>query len=152
MIVLEHDPLIRQKCYDATAEGAKSIIPKFVAAWKKYPYAVGVAAPQVGEGMKVFWFDAKRKIKKYGNPQLVINPILHHASGVEEIVEEHEGCLSCPGKRVLVPRVNDITVSWTTEQGDYVTKYLKDFEARVWLHEYDHINGKLIVDYDNMST
>lgn len=154
MLVHSSDPLIRQKCYDASVEGAKSLIPVFHRLWQFLPHAVGIAAPQIGEGMNVFWFDAKRKTKSkskrknYGNPQLVINPILHHDDGTGEVVKMYEGCLSCPGRSILIPRCNHITVSWTNEQGKQVTRLLRDFEARVWLHEFDHLQGKIITDYE----
>ena len=74
----------------------------------------------------------------------MINPsILAHSS---EIVKDWEGCLSLPGIRGLVPRYQAIKVEYTSGEGQLHRRELKDFVARIFQHELDHLNGIVFVD------
>ena len=57
-----------------------------------------------------------------------------------------EGCLSVPGIHKKVRRPRRITVRYTNEAGEPVEEELKDYPARVFQHEYDHLDGILFVD------
>lgn len=109
---------------------------------------VGIAAPQVSQSYRLF-IVASRPNSRYPNaplmePTAMINPsILAHSS---EIVKDWEGCLSLPGIRGLVPRYQAIEVEYTSQEGQLHRQELKDFVARIFQHELDHLNGIVFVD------
>jgi len=57
-----------------------------------------------------------------------------------------EGCLSVPGIRALVPRYRDIMIRYTDQQGGLVELKLNGFVARIFQHEFDHLEGKTYLD------
>jgi len=109
---------------------------------------VGISAPQVYNSIRLFVIASHPNPGSpkapYMKPTPVINPYILNYS--KEKVKDWEGCLSVPGIRALVPRHNKITVSYTTEDGTVVKKQYKDFIARIFQHEYDHLNGLVFLD------
>lgn len=109
---------------------------------------VGIAAPQVDQLQRLF-IVASRPNPRYPNAPLMeatamINPkIVSHST---EIVKAWEGCLSVPGIRGLVPRFKSVNVEYTDINGNLQQQELVDFVARIFQHEYDHLNGILFVD------
>jgi peptide deformylase len=109
---------------------------------------VGLAAPQIGRSLQLVII-ASRTNDRYPNaPQMeataMINPqIISHSA---EIEKDWEGCLSVPMIRGLVPRYREIQVEYTDRQGDRQTTKLTDFVARIFQHEYDHLQGKVFLD------
>lgn len=109
---------------------------------------VGIAAPQVSQSYRLF-IVASRPNPRYPNapamePTAMINPkIIAHST---EVVKGWEGCLSIPGIRGLVPRYQAIEVEYTTRDGKLHKQELTDFVARIFEHEYDHLNGILFLD------
>lgn len=109
---------------------------------------VGIAAPQVAEGLQLF-IVASRPNLRYPEaptmePTAMINPqILSHS---DDRVKGWEGCLSVPGLRGLVPRYREIEVTYQDRYGHQHRRYLKDFIARIFQHEYDHLQGKVFLD------
>ncbi|MCZ0862572.1 peptide deformylase [Methanocorpusculum vombati] len=99
---------------------------------------VGLAAPQIGVSRRFFVMDAGDKVRKVINPEIL-------ASG-NSTAEMEEGCLSVPGIHKRVRRPRRITVRYQTETGDTVEEELKDYPARVFQHEFDHLDGVLFVD------
>ena len=92
----------------------------------------GLAANQVGLPLKMFVLD--------GEPAYaVFNPRITYF-GEEEILLE-EGCLSYPGLALKIKRPRFIRVRFRDPYGDYVTKQFDGITARVFQHEFDHING-----------
>ena len=69
----------------------------------------------------------------------IINPTLTPTS--DEVVEGWESCLSLPGYRGKVERYQSISCTWQTLDGETVSKILHGFNARVFQHEYDHLQG-----------
>lgn len=109
---------------------------------------VGIAAPQVYVGKRVF-IVASRPNARYPDapemePTAVINPEIVWRS--EEMCDGWEGCLSVPGFRGLVPRHKEIRIAYTTRDGARVEHQYSDFVARVFLHEFDHIEGLSFLD------
>lgn len=74
----------------------------------------------------------------------MINPQFAALSDVKQ--KGWEGCLSIPGIRALVPRYSEIEITYTNEQSERVVLVLTDFVARVFQHEYDHLDGKVYLD------
>jgi len=109
---------------------------------------VGIAAPQIGATTRLF-IVASRPNARYPQapemqPTAMINPrIVAHSS---EIVKGWEGCLSVPGIRGLVPRYQTIEVEYTDRSGNFQKQELTDFIARIFQHEYDHLEGLVFLD------
>ena len=106
---------------------------------------VGIAAPQVDVNSRIFIF-TKNADSYVKNMQIVavINPKVLEVSG--ETVLGEEGCLSLPGIFGNVRRPSDCLVSYQDVEGNKIVEKLKGLDARVFLHELDHLNGVLFVD------
>jgi peptide deformylase len=109
---------------------------------------VGIAAPQVYELLRLFII-ASRPNARYPHapeiePTAIINPEILWAS--DEMEKGWEGCLSIPGLRGMVPRHTRIGVRYLTRSGDVVEVEYSDFVARVFQHEFDHLQGILFID------
>ncbi|MEI6065518.1 MAG: peptide deformylase [Pseudanabaena sp. ELA748] len=109
---------------------------------------VGLAAPQIGRSLQLIII-ASHPNQRYPHapkmePTAMINPeIIAHS---EETEKGWEGCLSMPMVRGLVPRYRNIEVAYINRQGDRQTVKLTDFVARIFQHEYDHLQGKVFLD------
>jgi peptide deformylase len=106
---------------------------------------VGLAAPQVGEALRLFvyWLPGD-----HGQPALpptvLINPEVRTVgSGVEE---GWEGCLSIPGLRGLVQRNERVKVKARNLDGEHISLTADSFHARVIQHESDHLDGTVFLD------
>jgi len=96
---------------------------------------VGLAAPQVGITYRLFIMcdlDTKEEFVCF-NPKILKEYPKKHT--------EEEGCLSYPGKRLMIPRATRVRGTYLDERGIKRTKTFKDLMARCFLHEMDHING-----------
>jgi len=109
---------------------------------------VGLAATQIGKSMQLVII-ASHPNDRYPNaPEMeataMINPqIITHSL---ETAKDWEGCLSVPMIRGLVPRYREIEVEYTDRQGDRQIAKLTNFVARIFQHEYDHLQGKVFLD------
>lgn len=109
---------------------------------------VGLAAPQIGISKRVV-IVASRPTPRYPNaptmnPVVMINPSFQALSEAKE--KDWEGCLSIPGIRALVPRHTEIQVLYTDERGQCAETRLEGFVARIFQHEYDHLDGFVYLD------
>ncbi|MBU0578866.1 peptide deformylase [Patescibacteria group bacterium] len=109
---------------------------------------VGIAAPQVYRSLQIFIM-ASHPNERYPNaPEMpatpVINPKITHYS--EETELDWEGCLSMPGVRALVPRSKTIKVTFQDREGNKHCDEYEGFIARIFQHEYDHLNGLVFFD------
>src|SRR5271168_3569672 len=106
---------------------------------------VGLAAPQIGVDLRlmIFGFDANPRYPDEAPVPVttLINPWLEVLTDQTE--EGWEGCLSVPGMRGMVPRATHIRYGGVLEDGDGLTREAKGFHARVFQHEFDHLNGVL---------
>lgn len=111
-------------------------------------HGVGLAAPQIHEGVRIFVaaLDAKDGDSDE-EPLAIINPEITIVGS--EIVEDWEGCLSIPDIRGRVPRAREIKVRAIDRKGDRIELHAHDFPARVIQHETDHLNGVLFFDRMN---
>ena len=147
-IVLYGDPVLKKRAQDV-AEDDESV-KEFVESMFETMYAaqgVGLAAPQVGESLRVFVIDTTpmEEEEEDGVKKAFINPIM-----IEEIGEEwafEEGCLSIPGIRADVNRKPQIKIEYFDENWELHEETFDGMKARVIQHEYDHIEGKLFTDY-----
>jgi len=107
-------------------------------------HGVGLAAPQVHEGLRLFVAVLDDDPDSESEATVVINPdIIPNAPDKRE---GWEGCLSIPDIRGMVPRFTDITVLALDRRGKKIELKLKDFSARVAQHETDHLDGVLFFD------
>ncbi len=106
---------------------------------------VGIAAPQVGKSIRMFIM-APSPNPRYPDaptmdPTAIINPEILQMS--TEMEKGWEGCLSVPGFRGLVPRHVEIDVAYLDRTGLTRTAHFSGFLARLFQHEYDHLEGIL---------
>ncbi len=109
---------------------------------------VGIAAPQVSES-KAIVIIASRPTARYPSapemePVVLFNPTMTVVNPVLE--KDWEGCLSIPGIRALVPRFKAIQVDFQNAEGTKCVLALEEFPARVFQHEYDHLQGLVYLD------
>ena len=107
-------------------------------------HGVGLAAPQVHEGVRIFVGLLDEDPDSKSDAFVVINPEIVPASHAME--EGWEGCLSIPDIRGKVPRYTDIVVRAMDRTGRAIELALKNFPARVAQHETDHLDGVLFFD------
>lgn len=109
---------------------------------------VGLAAPQVGLPIRLFIIDldaiSEDEPQYKGYFHTFINPEILETG--EETVSMSEGCLSIPGINENVKRPATVLVNYIDENGEEQERWLDGFEARVFQHEYDHLDGKMFVD------
>jgi len=136
------DPVLRQK--------AKEIEPKelgterfrqLVADMIETMYAakgVGIAAPQIGESIRLFIAEGD------DGPVALANPVFTKKSW--KLKKDEEGCLSVPGKYGTVKRSLSVSVEGLTAEGQPVKFTASGFFARILQHEMDHLDGILFID------
>lgn len=103
---------------------------------------IGLAAPQVGHSLQMFVVDMGL-IEENGKAIAVINPEILETKG-EQLFEE--GCLSVPDIREEVKRPEIIKIKYQDIAGNTVEEEIAGLKARVFQHEYDHLQGVLFID------
>lgn len=106
---------------------------------------VGLAAPQIGVGLRVVIFGFERS-ERYPEAEpipetILINPVITPVG--EDEVLGWEGCLSVPGLRGEVPRYKIVRYQGMNEAGQPIDRTVEGFHARVVQHECDHLAGLL---------
>ena len=144
------DPVLRAQTTpvdDVFSSETTQIIDQMVATLLKQK-GIGIAAPQIGVSKQIFIVAPNQKIiSPYDNLNtglVVINPSIEF--NTKKVDFEWEGCLSIPGIRGFVPRQCDITITYTNRHGELKSERYKDFTARIFLHEFDHLHGTLFID------
>ena len=106
-------------------------------------HGVGLAAPQIGISKRLAVIDVT--FKEDPNAKLVLaNPEIIHTEGQ---VTQNEGCLSVPEFREPVSRARKVTIRAQDMAGKWYEKTGEDLLARAFLHETDHLNGKLYISH-----
>jgi len=155
-IVAYGDPVLRKVSMAIDADYPN--LEKLIANMKETMYnasGVGLAAPQIGKAIRLFLIDASpfaedKDISEKDRAVLKsFNRVFINAQIVEEEGEEwvfNEGCLSIPDVREDVLRQPRITIEYQDEDFKKHTESLEGLAARVFQHEYDHIEGILFTD------
>jgi peptide deformylase len=144
-IVKLGDPVLEREAETVTAFDTPEL-HKFLADMFDSMYAakgVGLAAPQIGFGRKITVID----VSNGENPDdklVLINPKIVKVEG-KQVGEE--GCLSIPGFREQVRRGRVVTVRAQNAQGEVFEKTAEDLLARAFLHETDHLYGRLYITH-----
>ena len=157
-IVAYGTPILRQVSKDITPDYPD--LSKLIEDMWETMYSsngVGLAAPQINRDIRLFVIDSHQIFEnleedekgKYpdgpGIKQVFINAHIIGLNGEEW--PYNEGCLSIPKIREDVVRRSEVTVEYEDEQFDLHTTTFNGISARIILHEYDHIEGKLFIDY-----
>jgi peptide deformylase len=125
----------------------QTLIDDMIETMQEY-HGIGLAAPQVHEGLRIFIAGIEEEDRRTGEtdivPIAIVNPEIT-ALG-RDLVEDWEGCLSIPDIRGRVPRNRRIRVRGFDRTGEPLDLELEDFPARVVQHENDHLNGVLFFD------
>lgn len=112
-------------------------------------HGVGLAAPQIGQSIRLFIVDTNPFADDYPDAkeftQVFINPEIIEENGTNWIF--NEGCLSIPGIREDVSRKPNLKIRYYDENWNEFEKEFSGIIARVIQHEYDHIEGKLFIEH-----
>lgn len=141
------DPVLLRKAAPVAAVDAavRELVDDMVRVMREEEGA-GLAAPQVGESLRIFVVEAREG--RDGDPPtplgIYINPRLERLEGGVEPMDE--GCLSLPGVDVEVRRPPFAAIVATDLEGREFRLESSAMLARIWQHEYDHLEGTLIID------
>jgi len=140
-VVKYPDPRLRQvaKPVDAFDERLKALVARMFTLMRQHK-GVGLAAPQVGVGQRLFVMNATGKPE---DDRVYINPELFDLTGTEE---GEEGCLSLPEVNAMIDRSRTLRIVAKDVNGNRVEETQSGYIARIWQHEFDHLNGILITD------
>ena len=143
-IVKYGDPVLEKRAEPVTIFDDK--LQKLVEDMFESMYAahgVGLAAPQIGISQRLAVIDVT--FKEDPDAKLVlINPEIIHAEGRHT---QNEGCLSIPDFRESVARPRKVTVRAQDVNGKFYERTGEELLARAFLHETDHLNGKLYISH-----
>jgi peptide deformylase len=119
---------------------------------------VGLAAPQVNKDIRLFLVDSEQIFRQMnedkekhnypdipGIKQVFINARIKELDGFEWTY--NEGCLSIPKVREDIKRQSVVTIEYLDEHFQHHMRTYQGLTARIILHEYDHIEGKLFIDH-----
>jgi peptide deformylase len=148
-------PLLKREARSLGAEEAEvtaRVARDLLDTMRSHERCVGIAAPQVGELVRIVAVDVSEHPKAVSQNGLLVlvNPRVVRADGAEVA---REGCLSIPDLTANVRRATAITVEAHDPQGAFVSVDADAFEARCLLHEIDHLDGVLFLDrVDSLAT
>lgn len=142
------DPVLRQKAKEVEqGTDLKQLIEDMFETMHN-ANGIGLAAPQIGKSIRVFVVDgtimddepAMADFKK-----AFINPVILEENGLPW--EYEEGCLSIPNIREKISRLEKLRIRYYDQDWNLLEEEYDGLKARVIQHEYDHIEGKMFVDY-----
>ncbi len=140
-IIAYPDPRLKKisAAVETFDEGLKRLAERMLGLMRE-ARGVGLAAPQVGINLRLFVMNAT------GQPaddRIYVNPQLSEADGSED---SEEGCLSLPGITVTVDRGKSVRMQAHDLQGNTIDQVETGYVARIWQHEFDHLNGTMLTD------
>ena len=155
-IVAYGDPILKKKAVNVEKQHLKlkELIRDM---WETMyaAYGVGLAAPQIGESLRIFIVDGspfaqdksldlveQQELRAF--KKVFINPEITSYSGLNESF--NEGCLSIPDVREDVSRLSTIEIVYYNEKFEKVEEEIRGLAARIVQHEFDHIEGILFTD------
>lgn len=145
------NPILRKKAKPVKTfdDALKAYVKSLIEFVENDDTVGGVAAPQLHRSLRVFVaqppdYDEETGDWIEGPAKAYINPVIKTKS--PEVWDYEEGCISIPKLYAKVPRYWAITVEYQDVDGNFHTEELKGYPARVFQHEYDHLNGVLFID------
>ncbi len=149
-IVAYGDPVLRKKAITIEKGTALQGLVRDMLTTMTLARGVGLAAPQIGKNIRLFVVDLSQDFETKCNGEtgkkVLINPVLKIDETVAPSIYE-EGCLSIPNILVEVPRKEKITIRYFDIKWQPHEEEWTGFPARIMQHEYDHLEGKLHIDY-----
>jgi len=144
-VVLFPDPVLRKETEEITAfdDELKGVVEGMFERMFE-SQGVGLAAPQVGLSMRLFVLNDEGDKDKPERNLALINPTIKSFGGKK--TRHEEGCLSLPGVHADITRPEKCVVHHFDVDGNEVEKEYDGFVARIIQHEYDHLQGVLLVD------
>jgi len=149
-IVMYGDPVLRKRAKEVEKDSLD--IKAFVQDMFETMYAahgIGLAAPQIGKSVRVFVVDGttlnEEEEDMTGFKKAFINPVMVSEDGEEWQFEE--GCLSIPNIRENVSRPETVRIRYADEDWNIKEEDYDGIKARIIQHEYDHLEGKMFIDY-----
>ncbi|NBV19677.1 peptide deformylase [Janthinobacterium sp.] len=141
-IVRYPNPILREKI-DHLDEINQDVLDAIWSISTKLPFCNGyaLAANQIGIGMPIFGYLENRRHK------FLINPVIKESS--DDMFFYQEGCLSIPNFYFPIERPNTILVEALNPDGNTVEIEASGLLGRIFQHEIDHLNGKLVIDLLN---
>jgi peptide deformylase len=141
-IVHYPDPTLRTRAQDIPQvnDQVRAVARRMLQLMHEAP-GVGLAGPQVGLRWRLF---VANPTGEPGDDRVFINPLLRDPSLQQD--EAEEGCLSLPDIRAPIRRPTHVTVEATDLEGQRFALTGEGLPARIWQHEFDHLNGVLIID------
>lgn len=140
-IIMYPDPILRKKASEiAVIDDTVHAVAERMIQLMRQVNGAGLAAPQVGLDWRMFVVEGQDE----EDAQVFINPKVTPIS--RDLVAHEEGCLSLPGITADVRRPSAVRIVSQNLDGQEVTLESEDFPARVWQHEFDHLEGVLIID------
>jgi peptide deformylase len=147
-IVMYGDPVLRQKAKDIEKNTDLKQLIEDMYETMHGANGIGLAAPQIGKGIRLFIVDGTQledEEQMHDFKKVFINPVILGEDG--NPWEFEEGCLSIPNIREKVTRKGELKIKYYDENWNLVEESYDGMKARIIQHEYDHIEGKLFVDY-----
>lgn len=148
-IVITGEPVLHTRAQEVEVwdDGLKQLVHDMFETMDEAP-GVGLAAPQIGVGLRVFTYDYP---DDDGNERrgVLINPVLEISAVSGEMPDEDtesEGCLSVPGERFPLKRAETVRITGLDLEQNAVEIEADGWFARIFQHEFDHLDGKLYVD------
>ncbi|MGH3051133.1 MAG: peptide deformylase [Gaiellaceae bacterium] len=134
------DPALRLAAREVTEfdDDLRRLVDRMIALMHD-AQGVGLAATQVGVLRRVFVFEPDDQ-----GPRVIVNPVAVSRGGEPET--DDEGCLSLQGVRVPVERATEFVLEGKDPNGEDVRHDLTGYAARVAQHEFDHLDGVMIID------
>lgn len=138
------DPVLLSPAIEAdlTRQGLETIVQDMIETMY-WADGIGLAAPQVGIGLRIFVMDTQWHQSKRAEPKTFINPSYEPVGDAKR--KEVEGCLSLPGANEKVERWERVRVSGYTVKGEWHEMEVEGLAAACVQHECDHLDGKLYI-------
>ncbi|HEY5917175.1 MAG TPA: peptide deformylase [Chryseolinea sp.] len=147
-IIMYGDPVLRQRAREVEkGTDVKQLIEDMFETMHN-ANGIGLAAPQIGKSIRLFVVDGTildDEPNMVDFKKVFINPILLEENGSPW--EYEEGCLSIPNIREKISRLENVRIRYYDADWNLVEEQYDGLKARVIQHEYDHIEGKMFVDY-----
>jgi len=140
-IVYYPDPVLRRRAeeVDARSRSLRDLVRSMVEAMVE-ARGIGLAAPQVGESVRLFIASETGRAE---DVVVCLNPEIETSGAISEM---EEGCLSLPGLRGMVRRPERARLTATGLDGRRFTRDAEGLLARIFQHEFDHLEGILFID------
>ena len=147
-IVVYGDAVLRKKALDIKKGTDIKVLVQDMFDTMAAAHGIGLAAPQIGKAVRLFIVDGTTLDEE---PELHdFRKVFINAEILKEFSESwefEEGCLSIPNIREKVSRKGKIKVRYFNENWELQEEEFDGMKARIIQHEYDHIEGKLFIDY-----